>query len=66
MSPRRAAPNLNARWKPVFFISILMLVVAIGLFTTAGDGSGQLSAAGIFVAAAALLFVAARNGKPRG
>jgi type IV secretory pathway VirB2 component (pilin) len=64
LSQRRAAAKVNARWKPVFFISILMLVVAIGLFITAGDGSDQLTAAGIFVAAASMLFVAARNGKP--
>ena len=66
MSPRRAAPRVDARWKPVFFISILMLVVSIGLFLTAGDGSDQLAAAGIFVAASAMLFVAARNGRPPG
>jgi hypothetical protein len=64
VTPRRAAARVNAHWKPVFFISILMLVVSIGLFLTARDGSGQLTAAGLFVAAGSMLFVAARNGKP--
>lgn len=65
MSPRRAAPKINARWKPVFFMSILMLVMSIGLFLTAEDGSGKGTAACIFVAAASMLFVATRNGKPQ-
>jgi hypothetical protein len=65
VSPRRATPRLSSQWKPVFFISLLMLVVAIGLFMSAKDGSSQASAAGLFIAAAAMLFVAARNSKPR-
>lgn len=65
MSPRRAAPRINARWKPVFFMSILMLVASVGLFVTAADARAQATAACIFVAAGSMLFVAARNGKPQ-
>jgi zinc transporter ZupT len=65
VNARRAAPKVSARWKPVFFMSILMLVMSIGLFVTAKDVSGQVTAACLFVAAGSMLFVAARNGKPQ-
>jgi hypothetical protein len=65
VSARRAAPKINARWKPVFFMSILMLIASVALFLTATDGSGQLTAAFLFVAASSMLFVATRNGRPQ-
>jgi uncharacterized membrane protein len=60
----RRAPRISARWKPVFLISIVVLVAATGLFVTAVDGRSRSSAACLFVAAGAMLFVAVRNGRP--
>jgi hypothetical protein len=54
---------VDARWKPVFFISALMLVAAVGLFLTSTTESGRVTAGGLFISAAALLYIAVRNGK---